>query len=155
MVAAAINALTSFFILPFGLDDNGVRSRQAAIHGDGLSMDVGGRVGRQKQSRPRDFLGSSGAPQGVELSDSAFAAAGAGPFEYWARHSGFDQTRANGVDAHARAGKLVGRRLHQTDDTGLAGAVRHAAGAGTQPRDRRRADDRAAPPRDHGDRGML
>ena len=111
-------------------DDDGVRRRQTAIHSDGLAIDIGRGVGRQKQRCLRNLIGNSGPSQGIELSDFTFAAAGARLFEYRTSHSGFNQARANGVDAYTRAGELVGCSLHETDHAGLAGAVGHAAGTG-------------------------
>ena len=51
--------------------------------------------------------------------------------------------------------ELIGRRLHQADDAGLARAVGRAARARAQARDRRRADDRAALARRHDARRVL
>jgi hypothetical protein len=84
-----------------------------------------------------------------------FATAGTGLFEDRTGHPRFNEARANGVDAHSGAGQLIGCRLHQTDDAGLAGAVGHAPGAGAQARDRRRADDGAAPARRHRESCVL
>ena len=70
-------------------------------------------------------------------------------FEYRAGHSSFDQSRANGIDAYTGAGKLIGRGLDQTNDAGLACTVGHAAGAGTEPGDRRGTNDGTSMPLDH------
>ena len=99
--------------------------------------------------------GPPGSPQWIELTYFAFAAAGASLLEYRPRHTGFNQPGADGVDPYTGSRQLIGRRLHETDDTGLARAVRHTAGARTQSGDRCRTDDGASLLTDHFQRRIL
>src|SRR5208282_3650047 len=111
---------------------DGMRRRQAAVHGDGLAIHVRRGIRREKYSGLSDFLRNSVALQRVELADFTFTAVGARALEYWASHSGLNQTWADGIDANTGSAQLVGHRLHQADDAGFAGAVGNSARPGPQ-----------------------
>ena len=70
-------------------------------------------------------------------------------------HAGLDQSRADGVDTHARADQRISGRLHETDHRRLARAIGHVAGIGAHAADGRRGDDRTGALPDHDRRGML
>src|SRR5438128_1058787 len=119
------------------------RRGEAAIHRNRLAVDVRRLVAGQKQSHRRQLMRLAGALERIELADLVLGAALLGAIKYRLSHAGLDQAGANRVDAHAGARQRIGCGLHETNDAGLAGAVRVTAGAGLQARDRCRADDRA------------
>src|SRR5258706_5811430 len=80
---------------------------------------------------------------GCDLLRSAEAAQGDGLEQFRARglvegrgHVGRDEARRDGVDAHPAAGELLGDRLRQPDQAGLAGGVVRLAGVARETHDR-------------------
>src|SRR3984885_5139451 len=114
----------------------GKRAGKPAVDRKGLAVDVGRFVARQKQRHCGDFRGRAGALQRLELPDLAIGAALSRRLEQFARHSGFDQSGTDRIDAHAAAEKRIRRGLRETDHAGLAGAIGRTAGIGAQPGNR-------------------
>src|SRR4029079_1699582 len=131
------------------------RGRKTAVDRDRLAVDIGSVVAGEEQSHRGEFVRLPGAFQGVELADLVGGAALLGAIEYRPGHAGFDQPRADRIDAHAGPGQRIGGGPHQADHAGLARAVGMSAGAGLEPCDRGGADDRARLLLDHVRDRML
>src|SRR6476661_781764 len=84
----------------------------------------GQRIGLVKGSV---LVSPAGALQRVELADFSLRATLARALEDRLRHPSLDQSRADRVDPHPGAEERIRRRLRQTHDAGLAGAIEPAA----------------------------
>ena len=89
-----------------------------------LPIHVGRFIAAQEQRHPRNLVGMASPPHRIQLSDLLLRAPLPGGFVHRRRHAGLDDARADGIDAHARAHKLVGQCLRQRHDSCLGGAVR-------------------------------
>lgn len=117
---------------------------QAAADSPGLTVDVASLVAGEEEGDPGNLVGDGAAAQRVELADLALGAAGAGGVVHGLGHARLDDTGADGVAADAGARQLVGGRLHDGHDGGLARAVVGPAGVGAQAGDGGGADDGAS-----------
>ncbi len=98
-----------------------MRSRQSAIHGDRLTIDIRGAVAQQKTGHFTYFAGFAVAFGRVDLTDALLGPFFPGTIKDRFGHAGFDQTGTDRIDTDACAMQLIGSGLGDTDHTGLTG----------------------------------
>lgn len=121
----------------------GMSRAQAAIHSPRLAVDIASLVTTQEQRHTGNLVGVATAPRGIQLANLLLGAAGAGGVVHGRRHARLNQAGADGVDADAGAGELVGNGLRERDDGSLGRRVGRRAGVGADAGDRGGADDAA------------
>lgn len=109
-----------------------MRSGQAAVHGDGLAIDVGRAVTQQETGHLGDLVRLTMSLEGIDLADAVRCAAFARTLECRPGHAPFDEPGTDGVDPDTLAIQLVGRCLHHADHSDFGCAVVDASGIGTQ-----------------------
>src|SRR5207302_4491253 len=99
------------------------------------SVDVACLVGGKEQGGTGDLDRFAAAPERIQLTDAVHLPFLADGVVHRFRHAGFDETRADRVDANICASELLGGRLDETDHTRFGRGISRAARARAEPRD--------------------